>query len=130
MWRQIVASTLLLTLLSGLGKARADESYFMIIFGQQDEANRPALAHTFATFIKATGTGPDKTKYTLEPHTISWLPRQLDVKVLAKPEAGVNLDLKTTLQRAKEMKVHVSMWGPFAIKKELYARALRQESRL
>ena len=58
------------------------------------------------------------------------MPRSLDVKVLKRPEEGVNLDLKGTLNQAKAVKAEVSMWGSFRIKKELYERALLQEARL
>jgi hypothetical protein len=110
--------------------ARADEAYYMIVFGQQDGANQPELSHTFATFVKVTGDGPDKTKYAIDSHTISWMPRSLEVKILRRPEEGVNLSLKDTLRHAQAIKVEVSMWGSFHIKKELYDRALRQEARL
>jgi hypothetical protein len=121
---------LLVGLVSVAGTARADESYYMIIFGQQDGARQVDSAHTFATFVKARGEGPDRAKYSIESHTISWMPRSLDVKVLKRPEQGINLTLKDTLNHARTIKTGVSMWGPFAIKKELYDRAVRQESRL
>jgi hypothetical protein len=110
--------------------ARADESYYMIVFGQQSDPNQLESAHTFATFVKTTGQGPDKTKYAVDSHTISWMPRSLDVKFLHRPEEGVNLDLQETLRHAKAVKAEVSMWGSFHVKKELYERALRQETRL
>jgi hypothetical protein len=102
----------------------------MIVFGQQSEGNQVELTHTFATFVKATGDGPDKQKYGLDSHTISWMPRSLDVKFLKRAEEGVNLDLKETLRHAKAVKAEVSMWGSFRIKKELHDRALRQVTRL
>jgi hypothetical protein len=121
---------LLVALLVGPNAARADESYYMIVFAQEGGANQLVLSHTFATFVKATGKGPDKTKYALDSHTLSWMPRSLDVKLLKRPEEGVNLDLKATLLHAKAVKAEVSMWGSFHIKKELYERALKQEARL
>jgi hypothetical protein len=110
--------------------ARSEDAYYMIVFGQQDGADRPDLSHTFATFVKTTGEGPDKSKYGIDSHTISWMPRSLQVKLVRRPEEGVNLDLKDTLRHAKELKCEVSMWGPFHIKKELYDRAFKQETRL
>jgi hypothetical protein len=121
---------LLAVLLIDSKAARADDAYFMIVFGQQDGVDQVDVSHTFATFIKATGNGPDKTKYTIDSHTISWMPRSLHVKLLRRPEEGVNLDLKDTLRHAKAIKCEVSMWGAFHIKKELYDRALQQEARL
>ncbi len=110
--------------------ARADEAYYMIVFGQQDSGDQVDLSHTFATFLKVTGTGPDKSKYGIDRHTISWRPRSLQVVLLRRPEEGVNLDLKDTLRHAKAIKTKVSMWGSFHIKKELYVRAHRQVTRL
>jgi hypothetical protein len=134
MLRHAISSQVLWVLLAGLlvgpNTVRADESYFMIVFGQQIGDNKPESSHTFATFIKATGAGLDKTKYAIDSHTISWMPRSLDVKLLKRPEEGVNLTLKDTLRHAKDLKADVSMWGSFLIKKELFERALRQETRL
>jgi hypothetical protein len=130
----VVSSRILWVLLAALlidpKMARAEETYYMIVFGQQSGTNQLELTHTFATFVKATGEGLDKTKYGIDSHTISWMPRSLHVKFLRRQEEGVNLDLKDTLRHAKAMKVEVSMWGSFGIKKELYERALRQETRL
>jgi hypothetical protein len=134
MLKHIISPRILWVLLPALlvdpKTARGDESYYMIVFGQQSGANQVELSHTFATFVKATGKGQDKAKFAIDSHTISWLPRSLDVKVLRRPEEGVNLNLKDTLRHAKAIKAEVSMWGPFHIKKELYERALRQETRL
>jgi hypothetical protein len=121
---------LLAALLVDPRTAQADESYFMIVFGQQSGTNQLELTHTFATFVKATGKGADKAKYAIDSHTISWMPRSLDVKFLKRAEEGVNLDLKESLRHAKAVKADVSMWGSFHIKKELFERALRQEARL
>jgi hypothetical protein len=134
MLRHAISSRILWMLLAALlaepTAARADDSYFMIVFGQQTDTNRLELTHTFATFVKATGKGPDKTKYALDSHTISWMPRSLDVKFIKRPEEGVNLDLKDTLKHAKAVKAEVIMWGAFHIQKELFERAVRQEARL
>ena len=114
----------------GRPSARADESYYMIIFGQQDRLNRVEASHTFATFTKVSGEGNDKAKWDVETHTISWMPRTLQVKLKPLSEEGVNLSLKESLENAKTTKAEVSMWGPFLIKKELYELALLQEARL
>jgi len=102
----------------------------MLIFGQQTAPRQLELDHTFATFVQATGKGPDKSKYAIASHTISWMPRSLGVKFLKLPVEGVCLDLKDTLRLAKTVKAEVAMWGAFPIKKELFERALRQEVRL
>jgi hypothetical protein len=123
-----IASVMVVGLMLHGGAAWADESYYMIVFGQEGSVTQ--LDHTFAAFVKATGNGPDKAKYTLDVHTLSWMPRSLDVKFLKRPEEGVNLDLKDSLRLARRAKAELSMWGPFRIQKELFERACRQEARL
>jgi len=111
--------------------ARADESYYMIVYGAQRTPNVPRFTHTFATFVKATGEGNDKTGYKVEEHTISWIAKTKEIVVArARPEPGVNLSLKESLVLAAALEEKVSMWGPFEIKKELYERALKQIDRL
>jgi hypothetical protein len=106
----------------------ADDSYYMLVFAMQDDANQPKHAHAFATFVKATGQG---AKAKIEGHTISWMPDSLDIVVLRRlPEPGRNLSLPATLRLAKSFGSKVTLWGPYQIKKELYTRALAQEERL
>jgi hypothetical protein len=135
MFRNLLARRVLgaiaVALFAVVPTVRAEESlYYMIIFGQQDRVNRVESSHTFASFVKVTGEGTDKSKHVIETHTISWMPRSMQVKLRFEPEDGVNLDLKESLQAAKMAKTEVSMWGPFRIKKELYENAVRQEERL
>ena len=104
----------------GAGAGEVRESYFMIIFSQEGEGRDPTQSHTFATFIKATGNGPEKSKYKLESHTISWLPATLEIRLLRLlPEKGINLDLEANLRWARSRKARISMWGPYQIQKEL-----------
>jgi hypothetical protein len=111
--------------------SRAEESYYVIVYGAQRTPNVPRFTHSFATFVKATGEGADKTKYKIEEHTISWIAKTKDIVVArAIPEPGVNLSLKDSMELAASQKEKVSMWGPFEIKKELYDRALKQIDRL
>jgi hypothetical protein len=59
------------------------------------------------------------------------MPQSLDIVILRRrPELGANLDLQSSLRWAESMNSHVSMWGPYQIKKELYDRAVEQEARL
>jgi hypothetical protein len=111
--------------------ARADESYFMIVYAAQRTPNVPRFTHTFATFVKVTGEGADTAKYKVEEHTISWIAKTLDIVVArARPEPGVNLTLADSRKLAATLDEQVTMWGPFEIKKELYDRALKQIERL
>jgi hypothetical protein len=106
--------------------APAAEIYYAIVFGSQSEPKRLRNTHTWATFIKATGEGTDPSNYSLEMHTISWLPQTLDVKVFQPwPEPGVNLDLYQTLAAVYAHGESVTMWGPFVMRKEVYEKSLR-----
>lgn len=99
------------------------ESYFMVVFAT-DRGAAP-YSHTFATFVKTTEEGT-----LLDVQTISWMPRTLNIFVLAPAEPGVNLDLHASLQWALSRNVPTFQWGPFEIKRELYDRAATQIARL
>ena len=47
--------TSLITVALAASGARADDRYFLVTFGAQAEPNLPRFAHTFASFIKASG---------------------------------------------------------------------------
>lgn len=123
--RSAVIAAFLLASLSATS-ARADEHYFLLIFGSQSSPKVLRRTHTWATFVKAVGEGPDLSNYALEVHTISWLPASLDVKVWRPwPEKGVNFSLEQTLDFIYGQGESVTMWGPFVIGKPIYERALR-----
>jgi hypothetical protein len=114
--------------------ARAQEphaSYYMTIFSAQADSRDPRRTHSFATFVKAIGTGDLAKDSPIEVHTISWMPQSLDIVILRRrPEQGINLDLESSLRWAASRNSRVSMWGPYQIGKELYDRAVAQETRL
>jgi hypothetical protein len=108
--------------------ARADDTYFVIVFGSQRPLNPPKYTHSFATFVRVScPKGGTPQQQRVQWWTVSWLPRSLDVEVLRlRPECGVNLDLHSTLRWALADRQRVSMWGPYQIRKELFDRAMRQ----
>jgi hypothetical protein len=107
------------------GIVRGDELYYMLVFGAQRPVSHPKHVHTFATFVKAIGTGTNLDAYQTECHTLSWIPASFRLKALAlHPEAGSVLDLDATLTWTRCERLDVSMWGPFQIEKELYDRAV------
>jgi hypothetical protein len=107
--------------------AVAKDRYFMVVFSAQNSTNSPRAAHTWATFIKASGAGAFPRDYKIESHTISWLPASMAVvPVRLRPEPGKNLDLKATFKWVKSVDAHDSAWGPYQIQKGLYERALAQ----
>jgi hypothetical protein len=108
-----------------VAEARGGEAYFGMVFGSQSSPKLLRYTHTWATFIKAVGEGPDPRNYALEVHTISWLPRTLNVRTWApRPETGVNLDLYQTLAAVYKNNENVIMWGPFVMTKPVYERSL------
>ena len=107
-------------------EARGDEFYYVMIFGSQSSPKLLQYTHTWATFIRAVGEGPDASNYVLYHHTISWLPESLDVRTWTLlPEPGVNLDLYRTLDAVYHDREGVTMWGPFRILPLVYERSLR-----
>jgi hypothetical protein len=112
--------------LAAVPAAPAAEAYYVMVFGSQQVPNDPDYSHTFATFVRAVwqqpGAGP-----TLEAHTISWVPRTLQVRTLAlRPECGANLDLDGTFRWVQTEARRTSMWGPYQIDRGLYIAALGQ----
>jgi hypothetical protein len=118
---------LALLVLSAAPAARSEEFYYLMVFGSQQAPLSVKYSHTFAVFVKATGQGPWASAYTLEAHTISWLPANLDLRPAALfPECGRNFDVYTSLRVVLATGQHVSLWGPYQIRRELYEGALGQ----
>jgi hypothetical protein len=125
-YRAAPAVILGLWLTTTAGAARGEEFYYVLIFGSQSSPKRLQYTHTWATFVRAVGEGPDANNYTLYQHTISWLPESLDVRTWSLlPEKGVNLDLYPTLDAVYRDRENVTMWGPFRILPMVYERSLR-----
>jgi hypothetical protein len=126
---RILTAALVVLLLPAIAmRARADERYFVIVYGATHRPNIAQLSHTFATFIKATGTGEFPAGWTLEPYTISWLPCSLKVRLAAMPEPGRNFGLHETIRWAQTTADDIDLWGPYEVQIELYDRALLQIS--
>ncbi len=116
---------LLLVLLALPGQAA--ERYYLMVFGSQLDQSQPRYTHSFAVFVKATGEGLFPEHYALEAHTISWMPRALEIHLARLcPERGVNLGLHETIRYVLGEGERISYWGPYEIEPELYCRALRQ----
>jgi len=107
--------------------AAADTLYFMTVFGSECHSLRLQRAHTFASFIKATGCGDDWDSYRLEVYTMSWLPRTGEVRVWCLvPEEGDNYSLQETLDWARVENAAVKKWGPFRIDEATWECALHR----
>jgi len=106
------------------------ESYYMLMFSHQRDNNPIAFSHTFATFVKARTDELGQKGRVLESHTISWMPATMDIRLLARSERGVNLDLEASLRFATTVNARISLWGPYRIQQELFDRAVQQTARL
>src|SRR4051794_4980508 len=123
LWAALLAA-LVVSLASS--SVAAAERYYVLVFGSQSHPKLLRYTHTWATFVRAVGEGPDPSGWAVEQHTISWLPRTLDVRVWnPSPEPGIILDLYQTLGAVRAHDEHVTLWGPFVITPDLYERSLR-----
>jgi hypothetical protein len=114
-------SAILLFCLSGA--ARADD-YFVTVFGAESDPKRPKFSHSWATFVRLGGSGPEIV-------TISWMPCTLELhpnRPYAEP--GVNLDLHKSFQVTLANCEEVMAWGPYRIDCELFNRAKEHACRL
>jgi hypothetical protein len=127
MYRRVRAAILAAIVLSSATvEVAAAERYYVLIFGSQSHPKRLRHTHTWATFVRAVGEGPDLNGHVLYVHTISWLPQTLEVRVWSPlPEPGVNLDLHQTLDAVSAHGERVTMWGPFVITPDIYERSLQ-----
>lgn len=123
-------AAVVLAVLISLGMARdsgADEFYYALVFGSQSQPRLAKYTHTWVTFVRAVGEGPDASRYASQPHTISWLPASLVIRPLRlEPEPGVNMTLEETLAFAFRNGERVRMWGPFRIDRETYNDSVRE----
>lgn len=110
---------------------RGAEYHYLLVLGSQRVPNIPNYSHSFATFVRLRGEGPDPSRYQLETVTISWMPENLKVRAQAVlPEKGQNLTLQESLESAHLQGERVSLWGPYPVQADLYARAAAQEAHL
>ena len=120
-----LVAALFITWSAAAATAVADEYCFAMIFGSESQPKRLRYTHTWITFVRAVGEGPDLNSYALELNTISWLPRTLEVKVLRPwPEPGINLELYQSLKVVMDNQESVTMWGPFVVDPALFRRSL------
>jgi hypothetical protein len=122
--RAIVAVGLLML----ANSARADDFYYVTVFGSQTTPADPNYSHTFAAFVRASGEGSCPDSFTVEDcFCISWLPANLIVRTRSLlPECGHNFGLHETIRYVLKNDEHISVWGPYRIDQKLYDNARRQ----
>jgi hypothetical protein len=105
--------------------AQATEGYYVVFFAAQTPDNQAKFAHTFAAFVRVDDIRAKSP--AIQAAVISWLPANGNVRVVKlRPEPGKNFGLKETLNWAAELRLNVSAFGPYPIRKELYDSAVRQ----
>jgi hypothetical protein len=121
----IIAGALHASLTRG---AQAEDRYYMMVFGTQSDLAGPRLTHTFAMFVKATDAKEPEARQ-LETQSISWMPRSLDIRVMARlPEPGANLTVEDSLRWADSVGAYTTMWGPFEVRAKSCTIWLRARS--
>jgi hypothetical protein len=107
--------------------ARADDRYYIVVFGSQSIPKLPSYTHTWATLVKTTGAGSDPEGCRFEAATISWLPTTLKIHSFRlRAEPGTNFDLHTTFQFVLSQKQRVSQWGPYEITCDAYCQFINK----
>ncbi|PWT85231.1 MAG: hypothetical protein C5B58_03400 [Acidobacteria bacterium] len=103
------------------------ERYYVTFFASQTTPRVPQLTHSWGTVIHVVEREDGKPPL-VEYHTISWMPSTLDIRPLNfKIEPAVNLGLHETLKFALARGEHVSQWGPYECRPNLYHRFLVQK---
>lgn len=126
---KILSAAMLLLLAA---PARAEDRYFLLMFGWQSKPKQVRHTHTFATFVHARGEGPRGEDWQIcEVVTISWMPESLRLRpLLPIARRGVNLDLHSSLDFAVCEGVCISMWGPYEICPALFDMAVARQAYL
>lgn len=105
------------------------ERYYLTLYGAESSPFRIRHTHTFATFTRTAVT--PSGEIPLSTDTISWMPATLNIRAFAlRPETGVNLSLNETFEWISSFNGHASMWGPYEIDPDRYARFLARKADL
>src|SRR5205807_1659572 len=56
-------------------RLRADDRYYLLMFGSQSEPKAVRLSHSFAVFVKASTRGASAPPDRIETCCISWMPK-------------------------------------------------------
>jgi hypothetical protein len=111
---------------SAFAEPRPGERFFITLFGSQSTARIPRRTHSWGTVLHVIEQGKGRPPL-VEAHTISWLPATLEIRPSLRVVPGVNLSLQETLRYVLAQGEHVSQWGPYECKANLYYRFLVQK---
>jgi len=106
---------------------RPREHFYITVFGSQSTPRIPRRTHSWATVLHVVDQAEGRPPL-VETHTISWYPASLEIRPWTfRTEPGVNLDLQGTLQHVCANGEHVTQWGPYECRPNLYYRFLMQK---
>jgi hypothetical protein len=109
--------------------AQSPDRYYMIIYGTQTVPPWARYSHTWATFVRTTGTPSGEMVASVD--TVSWLPETKKVRPLAlRPEPGKNLTLEETVELVRVNNGRISAWGPYEIDEYRYQRFIARKEEL
>lgn len=112
--------------LAGPRPAEGGVFHYAMVFGADAHPRKARTAHTWAIFVRAMGEGPDPSAYAVETRVISWLPTTRVVHLYdLRPEPGHNLSIADTFATVLQYEDRPTVWGPFLIDAEHFARADR-----
>lgn len=110
-----------------MSETRPGERFYITLFGSQSTPRIPRRTHSWATVLRVIDQEDGKPP-RVESHTISWLPASFRLRTWSMhPELGVNVGLKETLDYVLAEGEHVTQWGPYECRPNLYYRFLVQK---
>jgi hypothetical protein len=112
-------------LLFSAAPVRAD-TYYMLLFAHESPViNWPATSHTWSVFARVDNSGR-----VVDTAGINWFAADFTLNFFGPAEKGVNRDYLETVNTALRKGYNVTLFGPFAIKEELFTRAKAQQALL
>jgi hypothetical protein len=110
----------------GMWEPRPDEKFYVLIFGSQSKPKIAGWTHSWAALVRVQQHGGSQG-LEIESFTMSWLPATLEIHPWRfQVEKGHNFRLLETIQFVLKNQEHVSEWGPYECRPELYYRSFVQ----
>jgi len=112
---------------SGMWEPRPGEHFYVTLFASQTTPRVPRLTHSWGTLVHVIDQ-PGGQAPIIDSQTISWMPTTLQIHPWRlHVEKATNLSLYETLDDVLAKGEHVSQWGPYECRPELYYRTQVQK---
>jgi len=113
------------------GSSAWADRYFVTFFSHQAGKQNPLqFSHTFATFTQVEEADQGSSGLAFKDITLSWGPASGQVRLLARPERGVNKSLGQSLSFAVNNRLNLAYWGPYEVSETFFRMAEKQRARL